>query len=404
VTVKISNIGQIASVNSISGEVERKSEVDILVEGDIISEVGSELGNPEIVIDSRNGLVTPGFVDPHTHPVFAGTREKEFEMRSVGKSYEEIAQAGGGIISSVESLHKTSEEELTGLVKKRMWNFLKLGTTTVEAKSGYGLSTESELKSLKVLQNTERDVPIDIVPTFLGAHDFPPEFKDNRRGYVSLICEEMLPAVAEQGIAKYCDIFCENGWFDVNDSNEILNKAVELGLSIRLHADEFQDSGAAVLAVELGAVSADHLMYIPDKAIKQFSENNVIATLLPGTTFFLGKNKYAPARKMIDQGVIVALATDFNPGSSMIQSMPFIMSLACIYMKMTVEEVFKSATFNAAKSIEMDHLVGTIEQGKQADILIWDVDDLSQLMYSIGDICPNTVIKKGKVLEFQLPN
>ena len=276
-----------------------------------------------------------------------------------------------------------------------MDRFLKLGTTTIEAKSGYGLNVKSELKSLEVIDLVNRNHMIDIIPTFLGAHSFPPEYKDDHGGYIDLLCNKMIPAVGEQGIAKYCDIFCENGYFNVEQSRRILETANEYGLIPRLHADEFEDSGAAELAAELEAVSADHLMAISDAGIAKMAKANVIATLLPGTTFFLGSTNYAPVKNLMDAGVKIALATDFNPGSCHIQSMPFIVSLACIYMGMSVEAALISTTINSAKTLNLEKEVGSIEVGKKADLIIWDLEKLIEIPYNVTDVPIVKTIKNG---------
>ena len=316
----LSNISQIATYNPSSEKVEISDDSQLCIQNGLFSE--SSDGE---TFDCAGGLVTPGFVDPHTHPVYVDAREDEIAQRLAGTSYEEIAATGGGINASIRAVREASEEILKNSLSKRMDNFLKLGTTTVEAKSGYGLNTESELKSLKVIDEVNKSHPIDIVPTFLGAHAIPPEFRDNSEGFVDLICDEMIPAVAEQGIAEFSDVFCENGYFDVNQSRRILTAARENGMNLRMHADEFEDSGAAELAGELRAVSADHLMMVSKSGIRALKENRVIATLLPGTTHFLGKKGFAPARKLFDEGITIALATDFNPGSCRINSMPYIM-------------------------------------------------------------------------------
>ena len=294
-------------------------------------------------------------------------------MRLQGATYEEIAEAGGGIVNSINGVRNSSVSDLISRVKTRMDRFLSLGTTTVECKSGYGLNTESELKSLKVIDEVNKSHDIDMIPTFMGGHAFPPEFANDHEAYVDLICDEMIPAVAKQGIAKFNDVFCENGYFTVEQTRRILDAGKEQGLILRIHADEFEDSGAAKLAGEFGSISAYHLMAVSDEGIQELAKNDVIATLLPGTTFFLGKSGYAPYQKLKDAGLDVALATDFNPGSCHIQSMPFILSLSCIYMKMPVLEAIKAATYTSARSLLIDSEVGSIEIGKKPDIIIWDI-------------------------------
>ena len=390
----LKNIGQLTSYNPDSGEVETTSNTSLTIDGDRIA----ENSNGE-AIDCGGSLVTPGFVDPHTHSVFLDSREEEFALRLSGVSYEEIAAQGGGINASINGVRNASKEELIKRVSKRMDRFLKQGTTTVECKTGYGLDTKSELKSLQVIHEVNESHEIDIIPTFLGAHAFPPEFADEHEGYVDLLCAEMIPAVAEQGIAVFCDVFCENGYFNVDQSRRIFKTAKNHGLTPRLHADEFEDSGAAELAAEVGAVSADHLMAVSTAGLEKMAEYGVTATLLPGTTFFLGKDTYAPARKLLEKGIDVALATDFNPGSCQIQSMPFIISLACIHLGMTVEEAFASATYYSAKTLNLEGEVGSIAIGRKADLIIWDVEMLMNIPYNVTDMSIKMVIKNGKAID-----
>ena len=390
----LKNIGQLTSYNPDSGEVETISNTSLTIDGDRIA----ENSNGE-AIDCGGSLVTPGFVDPHTHSVFLDSREEEFALRLSGVSYEEIAAQGGGINASINGVRNASKEELIKRVSKRMDRFLKQGTTTVECKTGYGLDTKSELKSLQVIHEVNESHEIDIIPTFLGAHAFPPEFADEHEGYVDLLCAEMIPAVAEQGIAVFCDVFCENGYFNVDQSRRIFKTAKNHGLTPRLHADEFEDSGAAELAAEVGAVSADHLMAVSTAGLEKMAEYGVTATLLPGTTFFLGKDTYAPARKLLEKGIDVALATDFNPGSCQIQSMPFIISLACIHLGMTVEEAFASATYYSAKTLNLEGEVGSIAIGRKADLIIWDVEMLMNIPYNVTDMSIKMVIKNGKAID-----
>ena len=390
----LKNIGQLTSYNPDLGEVETISNTSLTIDGDRIA----ENSNGE-AIDCGGSLVTPGFVDPHTHSVFLDSREEEFAQRLAGVSYEEIAALGGGINASINGVRNASKDALIERVLKRMDRFLKLGTTTVECKSGYGLDTRSELKSLQVIHEVNESHEIDMIPTFLGAHAFPPEFADDHEGYVDLLCAEMIPAVAEQGIAVFCDVFCENGYFTVDQSRRIFETAKNHGLTPRLHADEFEDSGAAELAAEVGAVSADHLMAVSTAGLEKMAENGVTATLLPGTTFFLGKDTYAPARKLLEKGIDVALATDFNPGSCQIQSMPFIISLACIHLGMTVEEAFASATYYSAKTLNLEGEVGSIAIGRKADLIIWDVEMLKNIPYNVTDLSIKMVIKNGKAID-----
>ena len=277
--------------------------------------------------------------------------------------------------------------------------FIAHGTTTIEAKSGYGLTTADEIKSLRIIKRLNESSQLDIIPTFMGAHAIPPEFTDNPSGYVDLICEEMIPAVAEENLAEYCDVFCEQGYFSIKDTRKILETAMHYDIKPRLHADEFVDSGAIALAAELGAVSADHLMAVSDIGIHAIAEKGVIATLLPGTTLFLGKGNYAPGRKIIDAGCEVALATDYNPGSCTLQSMPLIISLANLYCGLTIEEAFKAATWNGARAIDRGNKIGAVCEGYEADLLLWEMGSIDEIPYWMGSDHILNVIKKGKLLE-----
>ena len=394
-SLKLSNVGQLVTYNAETMDMAVRDNVEIVIEGHQVTEVGQNLGDADTVLDCKEKLVTPGFVDPHTHPVFLDGREDEFAMRSQGATYEQITAAGGGIVNSIEGVRKASEAELISRVETRMDRCLKLGTTTVECKSGYGLNKESELKSLKVIDEVNQSHDIDLIATFMGAHAFPPEFKDKHADYVDLICDDMIPEVEKQGIAIFNDVFCENGYFTLEQTRRILNTGSKHGLVPRIHADEFEDSGAAELAGETNSISADHLMAVSDKGIQTMTENNVIATLLPGTTFFLGKSTYAPYEKFKKAGVDVALATDYNPGSCHIQSMPFILSLACIYMKMPVLDAIKAGTYTAAKSLLLEDEIGSIEPGKKADILVWNIQRAVQIPYLVSDHPIHSVLKNG---------
>jgi len=394
-SLKLSNIGQLVTYNAETMSMAVQDNVEIVIEEHQVSEVGQDLGDADTVLDCKGNLVTPGFVDPHTHPVFLDGREDEFAMRSQGATYEQIAAAGGGIVKSIEGVRNASEAELISRVEARMDRCLNLGTTTVECKSGYGLNKESELKSLKVIDEVNQSHDIDLIATFMGAHAFPPEFKEKHAEYVDLICDDMIPEVEKQGIAIFNDVFCENGYFTLEQTRRILNTGSKHGLVPRIHADEFEDSGAAELAGETNSISADHLMAVSEKGIQTMFENNVIATLLPGTTFFLGKSTYAPYEKFKKAGVDVALATDYNPGSCHIQSMPFILSLACIYMKMPVLDAIKAGTYTAAKSLLLEDEIGSIEPGKKADILIWNIQRAIQIPYLVSDHPIHSVLKNG---------
>ena len=390
-SIKLENIGCLVLEDN-SG-LDYKYNCSLVIEDQYITSIGS--GKADTVIDCKGKMVTPGFVDSHTHLIFNDLRAEEHQLRLSGASYEEIAENGGGIVSSVESVRSASPEELLNEAKMRLNRFLSMGTTTIEAKSGYGLNTESELKILKVIDELSSAHPIEIIPTFMGAHAFPVDFKNKEEQYVSLLIEEMIPEIQKQGIAKFIDVFCEDGYFNVEQSKRILEAGKAAGLTPRIHADEFYNIGASVLAGEVGAISADHLMKIDEKGIKSLKDNNVIATLLPGTTFFLNKNSYAPARRLIDNKITVALATDFNPGSCHIQSMSFIITLAVMKMQMTIEEAFLSSTLYGAKALNMDDEIGSIAVGKKADLILWNISSLAEIPYHIADNPIRQVIKSG---------
>jgi len=349
-------------------------------------------------INAVGRIVMPGFVDPHTHLVFPDTRQDEFRMRIEGKSYVDIAKAGGGIRSSVRQLRRASKEDLLHRARTHLRRAMRHGTTTIEIKTGYGLETASELKTLEVIEVLRWEGPLDIVATFLGAHEVPDEFQDRKREYIDLVIHEMIPQAAETGIARYCDVFCEDHVFGVDESREILFAARNAGFRLKLHAEEFEPIGGAKLAAELKAVSADHLVAIDDEGIEAMRDAGTVAVLLPGTSFFLGMERFAPARKIVDAGVPVAIATDFNPGSSMSESMQMTVTLACLGLRLTPAEAIAAATRNAAHAIEMGEEVGRLRKGMQADILVMDVPDYQALPYHYGVNHFQTVIKKGRII------
>lgn len=347
-------------------------------------------------IDARGKVVMPGFADAHTHLVFAGSRESEFAMRLGGASYMEIARKGGGIKSTVRSTREASREELVDLAMARLDEMLRWGTTTAEVKSGYGLDTETEMKILESVRELNRQHPVDLVPTYLGAHDFPEEFQNDREGYVDQVVGD-IPMVASSGLAKFCDVFCEEGFYSVAQSRRILKTGMEHGLLPKLHADELKASGGAELAGELGAVSADHLVCPTEAGLRAMRKSGTIAVLLPGTSFFLRKDP-APGRKMIEMGIPVAIATDYNPGSSPISHMPVVIGLACLLYGFSPAESLTAATVNAAWSVGLGEEIGTIEKGKRADLLVLGLQSYLEVPYWFGLNPVEKTIKEGRIL------
>lgn len=356
------------------------------------------LGSEGQEIDATGKVVMPGLIDAHTHLVFAGSRENEFEQRIEGLTYLEIASRGGGILSTVDATRKASFEELFTLGRRRLDRFLLKGVTTIEAKSGYGLTVEDELKILRVMKALQKKHPVEIVPTFLGAHTLPIEFREERRKYIDLIKQLMIPTVAEEGLAEFCDVFCEEKAFTLKESREILETGKKFGLKPKIHADQLSSGGGAELAAEVGASSADHLEFVSPKGIEAMAEKGVIAVLLPGATFFLNMKKYPPAREMIDRGVRVALSTDLNPGSSMTESLPLMMTMGCLFYRMTPKEVIEAVTVNAARSIKREDEIGSLEKGKQGDLVVLDIPNYRYLPYHFGVDHTEYVIKRGKMV------
>jgi imidazolonepropionase len=358
---------------------------------------GDESAAGARVIDASGLVALPGLVDCHTHAVFCGTREREYEMRVRGLPYMEIARRGGGILATVSSVRSATVDELVDAALPRLASMLAAGTTTVEVKSGYGLDVENEVKQLEAIRRVGEATPLDVVPTFMGAHEFPPEFKKDRRGYVDLVTREMLPAVAERRLAEFCDVFCEDGVFTAGESREILLAAKGHGLRPKIHADEFVDSGGARVAAEVGAVSAEHLYAASREGLEAMKEAGTVAVLLPGVSLGLGKCEFADARGMVDMGLDVAIGTDFNPGSSMTNSLPLLSSLACSYMKLTPEEAVIGMTIAAARAVGRQSAVGSIRPGKQADLVLFDIPDFRYIPYHFGGDIVRSVIKKGVV-------
>ncbi len=349
------------------------------------------------VVDAGGRVVLPGFVDAHTHPVFAGTRVDEFEQRAGGMTYQEIAARGGGIQSTVRATRAAASDDLIAAGKRYAQWFLRGGTTTVEAKSGYGLSLEDELKILRAVRSLDKETPLRFVPTFLGAHDIPPEYRSRRNAYVSLLIDEMLPRVAQEKLAEYCDVFCENNVFTTDEAWKILSAARCQGLGLRIHADQLSLSGGAKLAAELGAVTADHLEHTDTEGIAALKTAGVQPVLLPGSVYALGSSQYPRAREMIDAGLAVVLATDFNPGSSPTPSMLMVLSLASTHLRMTPAESISAATINAAYSLGRGDQLGSLELGKVADFVVHDCDDYRELAYFFGVEHALAVYTRGRL-------
>ena len=397
-SLKLINVGNLLTYNSKKKSMISDEDLEITIRNGKIIEIGKNLKNADQIYDCENNLVTPGFVDCHTHPVFFNDRSTEFEMRVAGNTYEQIAASGGGINNSVKSLRNSDYNELKQRVIHRMNDFLKLGTTTLEAKSGYGLDLDNELKSLAILDEVNSEHLVDIIPTFMGAHAVPKEYNNKFDDYVDHLCKVIIPAVAKQGIAKYNDVFCEEGYFDIHQSEKILSTGLNLGLLPRIHTDEFKNIGGAQLASAMKCVSADHLMHVNDSDIMKMADANVKAVLLPGTTFFLGNHEYAPYKKLKEFGLDVAVATDYNPGSCNIQSMVFIITLSLLYMGFDINDAIFSSTYMPSKILDIHDKTGSIEKGKNADIIIWGIKKPIDIPYNFSNNSIKTVIKSGKIL------
>lgn len=409
----IKNITNLVTCKNISGKPKKgkeQTDIGLIREGNILIENAqiSFIGNKNQlhnflkekkikfeVINGKNKTVMPGFVDSHTHLVFAGSRSDEYEMRIKGSTYEEIAKAGGGIASTVNAVRNSTKNELYLLAEKRLNNFLKYGTTTLEAKSGYGLDVKNEIKMLEVINklNEKNKFGINIIPTFLGAHSVPEEM--NKKDYIELICFEMIPLVAKKKLAKLIDVFCEKNYFDAKETEGILSLGAKFGLIPRIHTDQFNSIGGIDAALKVNAISVDHLEVLKTKDIKKLSGKNIFATLLPGTSYFLNI-PYQPARELIENNVPVSLATDFNPGSCYTENIQMIMSLASLKMKMTAEEIINAVTINPAHSLFMQNYIGSLEVGKYADILLFDFPSYKDLLYHFAVNQLQLIFKRGK--------
>ena len=390
-------LGDTARRGSEQGEIRILRDAWILLEGDRIADLGS--GEPPLLpgarrIDAGGRLVTPGLVDAHTHLIFGGWRQNELALKLHGVSYLEILARGGGILSTVKATRQATEEELFDKAGEALAEMLSFGVTTAEAKSGYGLDLETELKQLRVIRRLQMAQPVDLAATFLGAHALPPEYKEDREGYLRLLCEEVIPKVAEEGLAEFCDVFCETGVFTAEESRRILEAGKRYGLRPKIHADEIDAIGGSQLTREVGAISAEHLIVCPPEGIAAMAEAGTVACCLPATSFYLGST-YAPVRDMIRAGVPVALATDFNPGSCPSLNIQFVMNLGCLRYRMTPEEVLTAVTLNAAAAIGRADTIGSLEPGKQADLVIWEAPDLDYICYRMGSNLAETVIKNG---------
>lgn len=350
------------------------------------------------IIDAEGKTVTPGLVDAHTHLIHGGSRENELAMKLAGIPYIEILKSGGGILSTVRATRESTKEQLKDKARKSLDKMIINGTTTVEAKSGYGLDFDTEIKCLEAAKELNMEHPIDIVSTYMGAHAIPPEYKGDSQGYIDFMCRDVMPYVKDNGLAEFVDVFCEEGVFSVKESEYIMEKAKELGFKLKIHADEIVPLEGAELAAKMGAVSAEHLLATSDKGMEDMAKANVTAVLLPGTSFYLMTGKFAQGRKMIEKGVRVALATDYNPGTCPTENLQSIMTFACFGMKLTPLEIIKGMTLNPAYAINRENEIGSIEIGKKADLVIFDCPNLNYLIYHFGINHVDKVIKNGKVV------
>lgn len=406
--ILVRNIGQLLTIASRSGPLtnpDRDSlgileHVCVSVKGGKISDIGGDEDRieAETVIDAHGCLVLPGFIDAHTHLVFGGSREMEFSMRVRGKDYLAIMNEGGGIRSTVEETRKASKEELFDIGVRRLNRMVSWGTTSCEVKSGYGLSTRDELKTLEVAALLQKNHCVDVIPTFLGAHEIPDEFRNDKSGYISLLVNEMIPRVAEDGLARFCDVFCEQGLFTRKETERILGEGRRKGMAPKVHADEFSNSGGSEIADSVGAVTCDHLLYTEETGLQSMKRAATIAVLLPGANLYLMKEKKPPVARMRALQIPIAIASDFNPGSSPVISMPVVMSLACLLYGITPEEAIVGATLNAAYAVQEQERLGSIDVGKDADIVITDVGKYEEIPYWFAQNRVRFVLKGGKIV------
>lgn len=404
----IKNIGMLATAEGNTplrgaeqhNGIKLRKNAAVLINGDTIQAVYDNDSAPvcDNVIDAEGRLVTAGLIDAHTHLIFGGWRQHEVPLKLRGASYLEILQAGGGILNTLVATRKATEDELLERAETALEEMLDHGITTVEAKSGYGLDVDNELKQLRVIKRLNDECGFSVVPTFMAAHAVPPEFKGDSDGYIEYICTRILPKVADDELCEFVDVFCETGVFDVEQSRKMLTYGQAYGFKTKIHADEIDAIGGSVLAGEIGAVSAEHLIAIDKAGIESMAKGGTIACLLPGTSLYLGK-EFAPARDMIAAGVPVAVCTDFNPGSCPSNDLQLCMNLAYLRYRMTPEEVLAAVTINAACAVGRGEVLGAVEPGKQADLVIWDAEDLDYLVYRMGTNKAKTVIKKGIIVK-----
>lgn len=413
----VTNIGQLCTMPTHDGGPQRGAalgdlgllkDAAVAVHGGVIVEIGPSARlernyAARTVLDAEGMLITPGLVDPHTHVVWAGDRADEFERRIAGATYQQIMAEGGGINRTVRETRGASRETLLAMTRARLLAMLAHGTTTVECKTGYGLETRTELAMLEVIRTLDAELPLDLVPTFLGAHAVPPEYAGDPDAYVALLIDEMLPAVAEWAAVHwaegvFCDVFCEAGAFDLRQTRQILIAAQALGMPLKVHVDEFEPLGGARLAAELGAVSADHVVVTPDDEIEVLGHSNTVVVSLPCTPFGLGQTRYTPARRFLEAGAALAVATDCNPGTGWNENMQFVLALSTRYLRLTPAEALAAATVNAACAIRRGDRVGSLERGKQADLVLWRVPAYQHLSYRFGTNLARAVIKRGQVV------